>query len=233
MSTDIKDKKSILQWLSGQKVNYSHYRNVNIYNPEKTRTIHNAGINNEPEYLKTIDLKERQGLQFYKTSGIVLIVILLLGNLFTSCTNVDKPFYNKVLNDFDSTSYFISLNIKSPSYKGRAIIENKDLYSFLHKTRGYDKNRYLSFMKRTLAHYRALKINDEDIDAWNFKKVYLVESVLRNANNGKNNFVTYYFTGTVLKYGIPERERNAIIDQLFYWEYPAKIDKVTGNLIIG
>jgi hypothetical protein len=33
--------------------------------------------------------------------------------------------------------------------------------------------------------------------------------------------------------GISEKEQNAVIDQLFYWEIPAKIDKLTGNLIIG
>jgi hypothetical protein len=88
-------------------------------------------------------------------------------------------------------------------------------------------------MKRTLRHHRALKIKDGDLVEWKFIKVPLMENVLRIAEKGTDNFVANYFNGIVMNIGISEKEQNAVIDQLFYWEIPAKIDKLTGNLIIG
>jgi hypothetical protein len=153
--------------------------------------------------------------------------------IIMSCKNPNSPFYNKVLNDFDTTSYFIAVDIKSPSYKGRTIIENNNLYLFLNKKKGIHQRRYLSFMEKTLIHHRALKIDDKDFVMWKFIKVYDSESVLRTADLGRDSFVANYFNGTVLKYGYTEKEQNAVINQLFYWEIPAKIDKLTGELIIG
>ena len=171
-----------------------------------------------------------------KSTGItklIFILIIILNNPFTSCTNTNSPFYNQVLNDFDTTSYFIAVDIKSPSYKGRTIIENNNLYLFLNKTKGFHKQRYLSYMERTLTHHRALKIDDKDFVMWKFKKVTELESVIHVADRGRDNFVANYFNGTVINYGITDIQQNAIINQLFYWEIPAKIDKLTGELIIG
>jgi hypothetical protein len=172
-------------------------------------------------------------IHFSGITGIILVILFILKNPFTACTNMNLTFYDKVLNDFDSSSYFIALDIKSPTYKGRVIIVNNNLYQFLNKTKGFDKNRYISFMKRILAHHKALKTEEKDIIFWKFIKVPEIESVLQIANQGKDNFVAYYFNGVVLNYGITENEQNAIINQLFYWEYPARFDKLTDNLIIG
>jgi hypothetical protein len=67
---------------------------------------------------------EQQGRKTYslnrifgKYSGIpgyIFIILIILNNPFTGCTNMNSPFYNKVLSDFDTTSYFIALDIKSP-----------------------------------------------------------------------------------------------------------------------
>ena len=88
-------------------------------------------------------------------------------------------------------------------------------------------------MKRTLRHHRALKITDKDIIVWKFIKVTELESVIKAAYRGRDNFVANYFNGTVINYGITDIQQNAIINQLFYWEIPAKIDKLTGDLMIG
>jgi hypothetical protein len=88
-------------------------------------------------------------------------------------------------------------------------------------------------MKSTLRHHRDLKITDKDFLKWKFLKVYESESVILIANRGRDNFVAHYFNGIVLNYVIPEKEENAVINQLFYWQIPAKIDKITGELIIG
>ena len=166
-------------------------------------------------------------------SAYIFILSLGLIALFYGCNNVNTGFYSRVLNDFDSTSYFIALDIKSPSYRGRAIIENDNLYRFLNKTRGYDKGKYMSYMKRILMHNRKLKIRDRDFDLWSFMKVFEIEKVVLAANRGRDNFIAYYFNGSILNYGITDDERNAIINQLFYWGVPARIDTITGNLVIG
>ena len=167
-------------------------------------------------------------LKSYGIFGLIFMIFIII-----SCKNSNSSFYNKVLNDFDTTSYFIAVDIKSPFYKGRTIIENNNLYMYLHKTKGFDKVKYIYFMKRTLRHHRVLKISDKDIVAWKFKKVTELESVIHVANRGRDNFVANYFNGTVLNSGITDIEQNAIIDQLFYWEIPAKIDKLTKEIIIG
>lgn len=166
-------------------------------------------------------------------SAYIFILSLALIAFFYGCKNVNTGFYSRVLNDFDSTSYFIALDIKSPSYRGRAIIENDNLYRFLNKTRGYDKGKYISYMKRIIIHNRKLKIHDKDFDLWSFMKVLEIEKVVLAANRGRDNFIAYYFNGSILNYGIGDDERNAIINQLFYWGVPARFDSITGNLVIG
>lgn len=166
-----------------------------------------------------------------KSYGIPALIFMIF--ILISCKNPNSSFYNKVLNDFDTTSYFIAVDIKSTFYKGCAIIENNNLYLYLHKTKGFDKVKYTYFMKRTLRHHRALKITDQDIVDLKFIKVTELEGVIHIANSGRDNFVANYFNGTVLNSGITYIEQNAIIDQLFYWEIPVKIDKLTGELIIG
>jgi hypothetical protein len=164
---------------------------------------------------------------------ILFIILIIFKNPFIACTNVNSAFYNTVLNDFDTSSYYIAINIKSPFYKGRAIIENNNLYLFLHKTRHFDMEKYKDFMKSTLIHHRSLKIGEKDLATWKFKEVHEMESVIQVANRGSDNFVAHYFNGRVLNYGLTDQEQNAVINQLFYWEIPAKIDKLTGDLIIG
>lgn len=181
----------------------------------------------EPETKKRILSFNSISLKSYGIPGLFFMIFIII-----SCKNPNSPFYNKILNDFDTTSYFISVDIKSPFYKGRTIIENKNLYMYLHKTEGFDKGKYIYFMKRILRHHRVLKIADKDIVVWKFIKVTELESIIRVAERGRDNFIANYFNGTVLNFGITETEQNAIINQLFYWEIPAKFDKLTGDLVI-
>lgn len=195
--------------------------NTNIVSPTELE------LTDKINYMKSIRRK------FFRITRLIMIVFIILKNPFTGCTNPNSSFYNKVLNDNDTSSYFIAVDIKSPFYKGRTIIENNNLYQFLHKTKGFEKGKYIYYMKRTLRHHRALKITDKDLVTWKFIKVSESESVIHNADNGRDNFIANYFNGTVLNYGLADKEQNAIINQLFFWEIPAKIDKLTGNLIIG
>jgi len=193
----------------------------------------NIAINTEPGLKSRIYCMKLISRKHYGIPVLISVLFIILNNQFTACTNMNSPFYNQVLNDFDTTSYFIAVDIKSPFYKGRTIIENNNLYLYLHKTKGYDKGKYIYFLKRTLRHHRALKVTDKDIVVWKFIKVSEVESVIHIADRGRDNFVANYFNGTVLIPSCTKKEQNAVINQLFYWEIPAKIGKLTGELIIG
>ena len=193
----------------------------------------NIAINTEPGLKSRIYCMKSISRKHYGIPVLISVLFIILNNQFTACTNMNSPFYNQVLNDFYTTSYFIAVDIKSPFYKGRTIIENNNLYLFLNKTKGFHKQRYLSYMERTLTHHRSLKIDDKDFAMWKFIKVYELESVIQNTDRGRDNFVANYFNGTLMKYGFTEKEQNAVINQLFYWGIPAKIDKLTGELIIG
>ncbi len=169
--------------------------------------------------------------RYYIRIGEIIVLFVLF--ILISCSKGNISFYNIVLNDFDSSSYFVALDIRSPSYKGRALIENNNLFNFLNKTKGYNKQQYISVMEKILARNRSLKIDDKDMLKWKFLKVKEIGSVLFNANAGVDGFIRYYFDGTVLKYGITNEERNAVINQLFYWSVPTKIGPLTGQLMLG
>ncbi len=171
--------------------------------------------------------------KIFQVLAIVPFFIMILTISFTGCTDKNLAFYNKILNDFDTNSYFIAVDVNTPLYKGRALIENNTLYSFLNKTQGYNKSKYQSVMRRILAHNRTLKINIKANEMLDFAKVPEIEDVIRNANSGVDNFIAHYFDGVMLNYGISAKEESAIINQLFYWNIPSKIDKITHELIIG
>ncbi len=160
------------------------------------------------------------------------IFILLFVMLFSSCSTNDTAFYDKVVSDFDVTTYFIAIDIRSSAYNGRVIIENNDLYNFLNKTKGWDTLSYKSNMKKILVHRRVLKINNTDLLKWKFIQVKEVTSVYLNANKGANSFIKNYFNGSVFKYGVDYEEMHAVINQLFYWKIPVKFDNVSGELLL-
>ncbi len=160
------------------------------------------------------------------------IAFLLSAVLFYSCSHGNTAFYNTVLNDFDSSSYYVALNIKSPDYKGRVIIENDDLYHYLNKTKGLDKIKYHALMQKILMHNRYLRVDDRDLLKWKFLKVPLVNSVIFNASKGVNSFIARYFDGVVLNAGLSYDEIYAVINQLFYWGIPIRIDPMTNQILL-
>ncbi len=170
---------------------------------------------------------------FYRFFALMALMLVIIFYSLTSCTRADNKFYKQVLSDFDSSAYFIALNVKSPEYRGRVIIKNNNLYGFLHEGKGLSKTKYMSYMTRILSHNRSMRIKDRDFLKWKFIRVTEVESVDLVANEGRDKFVDHFFNGVVLNYGIPEEERNSIINQLFFWSIPARFDQLTGDLMIG
>ncbi len=181
---------------------------------------------------KSLQIIQRSEKRILKHIFLFLVITLPVVLLLQSCTTGNPDFYKKVLNDFDTSSYYVALNLKSPYYKGRVLIENDDLYSFLNKTKGWDKSRYLSKMERILLHRRYLRTDEKDILKWKFIKVKQVSSVIYSANKGANSFLAKYFDGVVMNPGLTYEEVYAVISQLFYWGIPMRIDPVSHQWLL-
>lgn len=152
--------------------------------------------------------------------------------LFSSCMNNNPKFYDKVLNDFEGYSWFISINVKSLGYNGEVVIENAELFYCLNKTQKIEKQEYLKILKKKLENNLAIEI--EDIEKYSFIKVPIVSSVEANSKEGLEKFINIYFNkGKVLKDGITDDERTVIIQKLFEWEIASKLDDETGYLVIS
>lgn len=153
--------------------------------------------------------------------------------LLSSCTNNDSVFFDKLLNDFERYSWFISVKINSFEYNGKAIIENDDLFYFLNQTQKLDREQYRKVIGEKLKNNGTLEIGQESLVKWNFIKVPDISSINQNAQKGVRKFVKIYFDGKVLKDGITDEERTAVIQKLFDWKIASKTDDESGCLILS
>jgi hypothetical protein len=165
-----------------------------------------------------------------KKSNFIILMLILLN---TSCSNNNSPFYDKVLSNLGKSSYYIALNIRSSSYKGRAVIKNTDLYNFIRKTDPRDTATYVSRIRKILVHGRTLNIGNADPAKWNFHKVKYINSVILNANKGVDSFIAIYFDGVAIRSDLLEDDTDAVINQLFFWHIPVKYDDVSGEVMLG
>ncbi len=187
----------------------------------------------DPAKVAENEFTEGRGKNRKRLLSELIISLLVLSAFFLhSCTTGNPAFFDKVLSNFDSSSYFISLNIKSPTYKGKALIKNDELYSYLNKTEGISKARYLKKMKRLLLHNRYLRVDEKDLGKWKFIKVKPVDSVIYAANQGVNKFIAQYFDGVVMSPGLNYDQIHAVIAQLFYWGIPLRVDPVSKQILL-
>lgn len=157
---------------------------------------------------------------------------LLLVLIVSSCTiTKDMSFINKVLNDFNRYSYFLVIEVKTTKNKDSYIIQNHNLFNYLQNTDKVSKEDYIKIMRDKLANKMPLTI---DNPTSNFIKISDNENVKINAKKGLTLFIeTYFDNRIVLKENVTEAEKIAIIQQLFEWKVPCKIDDETGYLIIS
>lgn len=158
-----------------------------------------------------------------------LLVMLLLYTLLSQ----NASFYDKAFNDFRLNSYFVAVNIHSKEYTGYAIIENVDLYYFFSKTRNFDKEKYLVFMKEYMLNKKTLNLQDASLEKWRFQKVKANKTVESYASKGTEELIEYYFSHNTLKRHIKKAERDALIGKLFELGIASNIDDETGYLIIA
>lgn len=107
----------------------------------------------------------------YIFTGIskILSSILFLMIMTLVCKSQVFDFYDKVLG-FDDCRYcyFISLDVSSDEYTGKVIIENDDLYIFLNKTKGFEKEQYKKFVKELLVSKKPLILENATLDKENY-----------------------------------------------------------------
>ena len=157
-----------------------------------------------------------------------LLIILIV----SSCVGtMDISFINKVLNDFDKYSYFLVIEVKTLKTTESYIIQNHNLFNYLKNTKKISKENYINIMKDKLTKKTPLIIDNPNS---NFIKISKNENVESNAKKGLAEFIkTYFDNEKVLKENIVEVEKIAIIQKLFEWKVPCKIDDETGYLIIS
>ncbi len=143
-----------------------------------------------------------------------------------------SEFIDKVLNDFNRNSCFVVIKIVSKDYNGLTAIENDELFYFLSKTKNYKKEEYQSKIKKVLLSKSTIDLENESLEKWNFIKIIPCESINLIADKGIKIFLDHFFEHGVLKGGINENEKAAIIEKLFNWKIPVITDDESGMLVI-
>ena len=153
-----------------------------------------------------------------------LLAMVSLGN--------DEKLMDRALSDFRDNSFFVSVTIevKSSNTTKQYIVENDDLYRFLKRYEELNTKTYVSYMKKKMVGHKVLKLKELNSD---FVEVVNLNNVNENAKKGKDHFFTTYFTESgVIKKGIDEKEKFAIIQKLFEFNVLSSMDDESGYLCI-
>lgn len=150
----------------------------------------------------------------------------------TNMVIYSQSFKEKVISDFGRYSFYLPVNINSSGYKGKAIIENDDLFIFLHLTKGLSKEQYQYEIKELLKENSILNVGNIDLNKWNFIPVQNIKEINEYSEKGINTFLKKYFKDNILKDNVSEEKMASIINQLFKWDIGSKIDDESGCLVI-
>ena len=163
-----------------------------------------------------------------------VVKAFLFLSIAASSINSGESFFDHLVRDHGPHSYYLVINVDSPNYKGKASIENHLLFHFLYRTqRRMPEAEYESFAKNLLVTKSWLKTKTVNLQRWGFRKLTSSKAVDDVAAKGKEEFLKYYFegkAGRVIKAGISDDEKNAIIEKLFEWQIASSNDDLTGLL---
>jgi hypothetical protein len=162
---------------------------------------------------------------------MIYLKLLLFLSLVMPTQDIGERFVDRLLGDFRDNSYVLVVGVKTNTYTGRVIIKNDDLFQLLSQSKGFDEIRYKVFVKHLLISKGQLSITESDLEKWNVMKTRSLKSVDNIASRGQEAFVRHYFNGRVLKDGIPDNEKAAIIAKLFEWKIATNVDDETGYLV--
>ena len=164
--------------------------------------------------------------------SLILRTCLCL-SIAVNCMAKGGSFFNHLVSDYGQRSYYLVINIDSPNYKGKAVVENRILLLFLYRTQGIPQEKYEAFALNLLVHKSPLKTKVVKLERWGFRKLTRIKTVDDIAAKGREEFLKHYFAGRegrVIRAGLTEEEKNAIIEKLFEWQIATSNDDETGLL---
>jgi hypothetical protein len=184
-------------------------------------------------------MEENQSIQNYcnKSLAMKIIIFVPFFSVLFGCGQSNKPqdndnFFNRIVNDFSRSSYFIVLRADLPDTTSEYLIENDDLFFFFHQKQGWNENDYRTKVLPFLEGKEKLKINKSDIGTYHFNDIKTNRQLEEDAHKGKDFFISKYFSNKAIKENIPDDERNFIIKTLYAWKVASKIDDESGYLIM-
>jgi hypothetical protein len=168
-----------------------------------------------------------------KLTIIAPIISVLFGCGQSNQQQMPDSFFHRIVNDFSRNSYFILLNINvSDTSSSEYLIENDDLFFFFHQTQGWSESDYKTKVLPFLAGKEKIKISKSDLDLYHFSSVKPSINIEKDSEQGKDFFVSKYFSNRVLKESLSDEERNSIIKVLYSWKIASRLDDESGYLMI-
>ncbi|WP_291276153.1 hypothetical protein [Flavobacterium sp.] len=150
------------------------------------------------------------------------------------CLVQSNSFIEKIIDDFQSNSNYLVVNIKSKKYDGIAIIENDDLFTYYKISQKGNKEEYKSFIRDILIQKSCLDMRNETIEKWGFIKVNESKKIKCKLEKGLSKFIKTYFNEDLTEKGnTSEEEKAYIIKILFDNMRSCYIDDETGLLILN
>ena len=157
--------------------------------------------------------------------------------LMSALLNGGSDFHRKVLSDFHDWSYYVALNVSSPSYKGPVVVQNVELFLLTLKSRKFTESEYTAEMERLLEGDIPLKVDDSDFQKRGILKVNFDDSVALYAKQDIETFTKRYFHKGdrcyVVRDEVTEQEKASIIYQLFKRQIACRVDDESGYLIFS
>lgn len=161
-----------------------------------------------------------------------ILIVLLFTTLISCGQKKDAMFLDKILNDYSRNSYFIVVKTATGNRSALSLIDNDDLYFYVHEKKGLEKEAYKKFILPFLNENESLGLTKSDFKKYGFAEIKAIPAIDADAKKGKAFFLNKYFKNKVIIDGITNEKKNYIIKILYDWGIASKIDDETGYLII-
>jgi hypothetical protein len=168
---------------------------------------------------------------------------LIVDNAHIFDQSEEAVFIRDVVSDTDShplITYWVSIDVENPEYKGKAVIENGRLFSYFYETQDIHQDEYKKMMYWMLKKKSTLKIKKDDFASYGFRIVPYDTAVAVNAQKGADHFIKTYVKDGFLIYRvfftdggvIAEDGLYAVISQLYDFNIKVICNSVTLDLFM-
>lgn len=157
------------------------------------------------------------------------IALLVILKLFVA---TDSGYLDQILSDYGRHSYYVTLQVSSPSYTGPVVVENSHLYLLFKRRHCIEKKTYQDSLKTLIEENEIISVSDEELKKLKFKKVSQNCEVEEVARRGLSVLTKKYFNDRGALIVTDPNAEIAIIYHLFKWQIPIKRDDESGYLFI-